>query len=60
MKVNILTQVLRKQKYKSNFQIERMSDIDKDNERHLYAKDVVGFFIFLVVIFVFFMAATYG
>ncbi len=60
MKVNILTQVLRKKKYESPFK-ERTGT--EDNEFHrteLYNKDVVGFIIFLVVIFVFFMISSYG
>jgi hypothetical protein len=60
MKVNILTQVLRKKKYESPFK-ERTGTEDMEFHRtELYNKDVVGFIIFIVVIFVFFMISSYG
>ncbi len=60
MKVNILTQVLRKKKYESPF-TERTGTEDMELHRtELYNKDVVGFIIFIVVIFVFFMISSYG
>lgn len=59
MKVNILSQVLRKKKYESPFKAQAGI---KDNEFHrteLYKKDVVGFIIFLVVICALFMISSY-
>jgi hypothetical protein len=59
VKVNILLEVLRKKKYKSDFK-EQLAVKDSDSHRtELHDKDVVGFIIFLVVIVVFFIVSSY-
>lgn len=60
MKVNILAEVLRKKKYISPFAERAPESKPNEDDKSLYYKDVAGFFIFLLAIFVFYLAAWFG